>query len=262
VRPADFYRRIAALLDEGRRFATARLLDARGSVPQHPGAGMIVFPDGSIERTIGGGRFEATVILDAVRLLDSGGAIELREYALTRDDLHMYCAGVARVLLEAHRPSPELVIFGGGHVGEALGRLAAEARLFRTAVVDDREAFASRARHPSVDRVIHTDPLYQDGLPALGPWTYAVIVTRCHEVDRALLKRLAALDLAYLGMIGSETKARSMLAELADEGVARERLERVRSPIGLRLGETKEPGAVAVSILAEVVKTLNERGGP
>ena len=262
MRPHEFFARVAALLEEGRPFATARLLEAQGSVPQAPGAAMIVFPDGAIEHTIGGGRFEATVILDAVGLLEAGGAIELKEYGLTRDELRMYCAGRARVLIEAHRPAPELVIFGGGHVGEALGRLAAELRLFRTAIVDDRPQFAARERHPRVDRVIVTDPTYADRLPPLGPWTYAVVVSRCHDVDKHLVRRLALADgLAYVGMIGSQTKARSLLRELESEGVSAERLARVHAPIGLDLGATKDPAAVALSILAEVVKTLNDRTG-
>lgn len=260
MRPADFHRRVAELIEGGRRFATARLLEAKGSVPQAPGAAMIVFPDGSIEGTVGGGRFEATVILDAVRMLEDGGSIDVREYALNRDELRMFCAGRARVLIEAHAPAPELLIFGGGHVGEALGRLAAATRLFRTTVIDDRPPYAARERHPTVDRVVLTDPLYRERLPEMGPWSYAVLVTRCHDVDKALLKRLAGEDLAYLGMIGSASKARSILGELEREGVPPERLARVRSPIGLPLGATKEPGAVAVSILAEVLKTWNERG--
>jgi xanthine dehydrogenase accessory factor len=259
MRPHDFFARIASLLEAGRPFATARLVAAEGSVPQAPGAAMIVHPDGSIEWTIGGGRFEASVILDALRLLESGGAIEVKEYALTRDELRMYCAGRARVLLEAHRPAPELVVFGGGHVGEALGRLAAEMRLFRTCVVDDRAQFASRDRHPRVDRVVQTDASWREGVPPLGPWTYAVVVSRCHDVDKALVRRLAAEDLAYLGMIGSKTKARSLVRELEQEGVPADRLARVRTPIGLDLGETKDPATVALSILAEVVRFLNER---
>jgi xanthine dehydrogenase accessory factor len=259
MRPHEFFARVAALLEEGRPFATARLLDAEGSVPQAPGAAMIVFPDGSIEWTIGGGRFEATVILDALRLLEGGGAIEMKEYGLTRDELRMYCAGRARVLIEAHRPAPELVVFGGGHVGEALGRLAAELRLFRVTVIDDRPQFASRDRHPRADRVIQTDPLYRERIPPLGRWTYAVVVSRCHDVDKHLVRRLAGEDVAYVGMIGSKTKARGLLRELEAEGVPRERLERVRAPIGLDLGATKDPATVALSILAEVVKALNER---
>ncbi len=256
MRRAEFHRRIASLLEEGRSFAVARLVAARGSVPQDPGAAMIVHPGGAIEGTIMAARFEAAAALDALRLLESGGRAEVREYALTRDDLHMYCAGRATVLLEAYAPDPELVIFGGGHVGAALARLAAATGLFRVTVVDDREQYAARERHPAADRVIRTDPTYAEGLPPLGPASYVVLVTRCHDVDRALLRRLAREDVAYVGMIGSRSKAAAILAELAADGVPPERLSRVRSPIGLPLGETKDPGAVAVGILAEVVQAL------
>jgi xanthine dehydrogenase accessory factor len=259
MRLHEFFARTAALLEEGRTFATARLIGSRGSVPQEEGAAMVVHKDGALEWTIGGGRFEALVRQDALALLERGGTIELKEYALTRDELRMYCAGKASVLLEAHRPSPELLILGGGHVGEALGRLASELRVFRTTLVDDRPAYAARARHPRVDRVVLTDPQYEEGLPPLGPWTYAVIVTRCHDVDKLLLTRLAGEDLAYLGMIGSKSKAASMMREAEAEGVPRARLERVRAPIGLDLGGTKDPAAVALSILAEVTKVLHER---
>src|SRR5207253_57519 len=78
-----------------------------------------------------------------------------------------------------------------------------------------------------------------------------------HEVDKHLLKRLAALDLGYLGMIGSKSKAKSMLREAEAEGVPRDRLSRVRAPIGLDLGKTKDPAAVALSILAEVTQVLH-----
>ncbi len=258
MRDLEFQRRLTELLERRARFASARLLEVRGSVPREVGAGMIVYPDGRIESTIGGGRFEAMVIYDAVAMLERGERLAVKEYALTRDELRMYCAGRARVLIETHRPGPHLAIFGGGHVGRALGLIAPDTGLFYTTLVDDRPEFASRERHPRVDRVVLTDPTYTEGIPPLDEDTYAVVVTRCHNVDQALLRRLAPLPLPYLGLIGSRTKARSMLAELEQEGIPRERLERVRSPVGLPIGG-KEPGAVAVSILAEVIQVLNAR---
>ncbi len=260
VRPVEFFRRVAELLEKGAPFATARLLDVRGSAPQEPGAAMIVFPDQRIEGTIGGGRFEATVILDAAAALEKGEPrVEVREYALTQHELRMYCAGRVRVLVELHRSGPELLICGGGHVGQALGRLAAVSGLFHTTLVDDRAEFASRERHPTVDRLVLTDPTYREGFPALHGETYAVIVTRCHAVDKHLVKRLATEDvLPYLGLIGSRSKIASLFDELEAEGVPRAALARVRAPIGLPIGG-KEPGAVAVSILAEVVQVLNGR---
>jgi xanthine dehydrogenase accessory factor len=259
MRDATFFERVAELIRGGVAFAGARLLSVEGSVPQKPGAGMLVFPDGRIEGTIGGGRFEASVILDALALLEGRDAIATRDYAINRDELRMYCAGRAHVLIEAFRPSAELLIFGGGHVGQALGRLAADVGGFRVAVIDDRAPFADPARHPRVERVIRADPLYREGVPPLGAWTFAVVVTRCHDVDKALVARLLGEELAYVGMIGSRTKAAQLKAELAAEGVPADRLARLRSPIGLDLGDTKEPGEVALAILAEVVKARNER---
>ncbi len=256
---ARFHERVAALLRAGERFATAYLIGLEGSVPQAAGAAMIVHPDGRTEGTIGGGRFEAAVITDLLALLERAPALERRRYTLSRDALGMYCAGRAEVVLEAFAPADELVIFGGGHVGAALCRLARLVGGFRITVIDDREPYATPERHPDADRVVRTDPTYTDHLPPLGPHSYVAMVTRCHEVDRHLLARLAPLDLAYLGMIGSQAKWKQLRALLEREGIAAEHLDRVRAPIGIPLGRTKRPEDVALSILAEIVRTRNAR---
>jgi xanthine dehydrogenase accessory factor len=260
---ADFHARVAALLRSGRPFGTARLVGLEGSVPQAAGASMVVHPDGAIEGTIGGGRFEAAATTDLLGMLEDGAgrAVELKRYTLSRDELGMYCAGRAEVLLETFPAGDELVIFGGGHVGAALCRQARQVGGFRVTVVDDRLPYADPAHHPQADRVIRTDPTYAAGLPELGPWTYAVMVTRCHDVDKALLARLAPLELAYLGMIGSKAKWKQLRAILEREGADPAHLDSVHAPIGLPLGRTKRPEEVALSILAEVIKVRNERAG-
>src|SRR5262245_35002731 len=53
-------------------------------------------------------------------------------------------------------PRVRLLIVGGGHVGQAVGRFAAETD-FDVWVLDDREAFASRERFPSAERLIVGD---------------------------------------------------------------------------------------------------------
>ncbi|RME77094.1 MAG: hypothetical protein D6776_00115 [Planctomycetota bacterium] len=250
-----FHRRVAELLDAGRAFGTARLVALEGSVPQAAGAAMIVHPDGGTEGTVGGGRLEAAAITDLLGLLERGErACVLERYTLSRNELGMYCAGRAQLLLETYPPPDELVIFGGGHVGAALCRLAREVGGFRITVVDDRAPYADPARHPGADRVVHTDPSYTEDLPVLGAHSYCVVVTRCHEVDRVLVGRLAALDLAYLGLIGSAAKWRQLRALLEREGLAPQRLDRVVCPIGLPLGPTKRPEEVALSILAQLVE--------
>jgi xanthine dehydrogenase accessory factor len=72
-----------------------------------------------------------------------------------------------------------------------------------------------------------------------------------------LVARYAQRDVAYLGMIGSESKRRILMSELAVGGVDPQRLARVETPIGLPIGG-KSPGEVALSILARVVQVKNE----
>lgn len=256
---AAFYRRVGELLSSGTRFGCARLVEAKGSVPQTPSASLILYPDGSFEGTIGGGRFEAQVLSDLLAMIESDERIDYRRYGLNRNELQMFCAGEAHVLLETFRAGSELLVFGGGHVGEALAKLAREVGGFSITVVDDRATYADPKRHPRAHATAHTDASYTDNMPTLGPGSYVVLVTRCHDVDRILCKRFAVLDLAYLGMIGSKAKAASFRKLLLSEGISEEHIARIHMPIGLDLGPTKRPNDVALSILAEVVKVRQQR---
>ena len=251
-------RRTAELLGAHREFVLAHLVSVTGSVPQQVGAKMIVFADRTTEFTIGGGPFEAKVTEAAAALLRSGAGPELKEYTLSQGDLGMYCAGKATVLLEVFRPDWRLLVFGGGHVGRALARMAVETGVFETWVIDDRAEFAAPAAHPTAAAVVHTDREYRRGVPEPDARTLVVIVTRCHEVDRRLLGRFARISgpeaaLPYVGMIGSRAKVTRMRAELAAEGLPAAALDRVHMPIGLPVGG-KNPGEIAVSILAQLLQ--------
>jgi xanthine dehydrogenase accessory factor len=123
---------------------------------------------------------------------------------------------------------------------------------FEVAVVDDRIKYASRERFPEVDQ-LEVGPIAELAPRlALGDNAYVVIVTRGHTSDEEALRAFIGLETAYLGLIGSVTKAEKILKRLEQDGVPRERLERVHSPIGLDLGGGT-PGEIAVSIVAEML---------
>jgi xanthine dehydrogenase accessory factor len=88
---------------------------------------------------------------------------------------------------------------------------------------------------------------------------HVVIVTRCHQTDEACLRHVLDEDRepASVGVVASKRKARVLLAKLLQDGYARERVERVRSPIGLDIG-AETPEEIAVSIVGEI---LALRGG-
>jgi len=248
--------------------ATAR------SAPRDAGAKMIVATDGSTAGTVGGGPLEAIVIEEAVALLREGGPSGERRYALTTagdaaepirpgqpipDDLGMKCGGEVTVFLDAVRPAARVVLYGAGHVGERVATLAAEIGL-ETAVVDDREKFATRDRFPRA-RELRCVDLAQDPLGGIapGPADFVVILTRCHALDEGVLEAALQSRARYVGLIGSRRKVALILRNIARR-LGRDPREdpRLHAPIGLRLGD-KTPGEIAISILAEIL--LLKSGG-
>jgi xanthine dehydrogenase accessory factor len=255
--PETIHRRISDLLRERRNFVVATILEVKGSAPQRAGARMIIHSDGTFEFTIGGGTFEAEVLQDAIAAFHEDKPIH-REYRLTKDDIGMYCQGLVKVMFESYSPGQHLMIFGGGHVGQALSRLAAAAELFSVTVIDDRAEFANSEKHPDADAVILTDRNFVKDIPASDDQTYLVIVTRCHATDMILVERYLKQPAAYLGLIGSSAKIRQFRKELTDKGISEKLLDRVHAPIGLPIGG-KDPAEVAISILAELVQVKNQK---
>jgi xanthine dehydrogenase accessory factor len=79
-----------------------------------------------------------------------------------------------------------------------------------------------------------------------------VVATQGHD-DEDVLERAVAARPAYLGLVGSRRRGATVLGYLADRGVPRDQLERVRVPAGLDLGSTTHQ-EIAVAILAELVQ--------
>ena len=156
------------------------------------------------------------------------------------------------------QPRCRLVIVGGGHVGQAVGRLAADLE-FDIWVVDDRQEFTSKERFPLAERRIAGD--IEDVLPALEitPDTYCLIVTRGHNHDQRALYHLAQRGARYVGLIGSRRKIKLIFDDLVGEGIATEALAQVYAPLGIDIGSQTVP-EIAVSICAELVSHRNRNG--
>ncbi|MEX2114374.1 MAG: XdhC family protein [Pirellulales bacterium] len=152
-------------------------------------------------------------------------------------------------------PRCRLVIVGGGHVGQAVGNLAAELD-FDVWVVDDRAEFVTEDRFPRAERRI--GGTMADVLPGLEitPSTYCLIVTRGHNHDEEALYHLVDRGARYVGMIGSKRKIKLIFDDLLAEGVSAEALARVHAPVGLDIG-SQTVMEIAVSITAELVAHRN-----
>ena len=249
----DVYEEIVRLRREGRRGALATIVNVRGSIPSFQTAKMLVRDDGTIAGTIGGGCVEAEVWQAAREVMESEKPRTLT-FNLNQDpkyDTGLVCGGTLEIFVEPVLPRATLYLFGAGHVAYNLCRVAALAG-FDVVVVDDRESFANRERFPEA-RDIYADD-FERVLPqlAVNDSSFLVIVTRGHRDDMRVLRWAVEQPARYVGMIGSQRKFLSVCRELERQGVDRERLERVYSPVGLDLGAVT-PEEIAVAIAAEMI---------
>jgi xanthine dehydrogenase accessory factor len=253
----DIYQEISARRAEGKSFVLATLIRTTGSVPRDVGAKMLVYADGSIAGTIGGGKFEKQIIEDCLTLFESKTPHLLKGYRLEDggpETLGMFCGGEADVFMELFGQSENLIIFGGGHVGRDLARVASGLE-FKIAIVDDRPEILAQYQPPI--QTVLTDYNYQANYPQIDGNSYVVIVTHGHRCDREVLQKVIDKKCAYIGMIGSKTKISKTYALLEEAGVDKALLQAVHSPIGMDIG-AEGPYEIAVAIAAEIIKVRSK----
>jgi len=258
----EVFAAVADALERGEPAALVTIVSTTGSTPQRVGAKMLVFGDGRIVGTIGGGCYENDAFGKAREAIASR-AQQLVHYELSDDfaqETGLICGGQMDVYIEPIEPSPELYIIGGGHVGFHLARVAHEVG-FRVHVIDDREKFANAERFPTAVEVIVDDIPSWIARVSLPAHAYAVIVTRGHTNDLEALRALAPRELRYLGLIGSRAKVARIYDALVADRIPAGTLKRVNAPIGLDIGAVT-PQEIAVSILAELIAVKHGKTHP
>lgn len=154
-------------------------------------------------------------------------------------------------IIEYLEASPEVIMFGAGHVGHAVAQCAALAG-FRVTVVDDRPEYAAPVRFPESRRILCSDFLESFADLDISPRTFIVIATRGHRHDETILEQALTTPARYLGMIGSRRKVQIIRDRLRARGCSISDLNRLHSPVGLAIGALT-PGEIAVSIVAEMI---------
>jgi xanthine dehydrogenase accessory factor len=155
-------------------------------------------------------------------------------------------------------PRVTLLIVGGGHVGQAVGKLAADVD-FEVWVLDDRESYASRSRFPAAHRLIVGDigTSLKQIEAEITPSFFCIIVTRGHAHDEEALYHLATTRAGYVGMIGSKRKIKLIYDDLLAKNIPESVLAKVHAPLGFDIGSQTVP-EIAVSIVAELIACRNK----
>jgi xanthine dehydrogenase accessory factor len=254
----DILRKASELKDAGVRAALATVIECGGSTPAVVGAKMLVSESGECFGTVGGGPSEQRVKEKCMEALATGVPQKVLLDLSGKDPGlgGQACGGRMEVFVEPVLPPPQLVIFGAGHISNALAPLARTCG-FRVVVTDDREAYASTARFPEADETVVSDYRSVFGKVSVDLNSYLVILTASHESDEIVLEESLKRPCRYVGMIGSKKKVAGLFETLKGRGVTDEKLSQVHSPIGLSIG-ARTPQEIAVSIMGELIRVRNQ----
>ena len=226
------------------------VLETRGSAPREAGTRMCVSAT-EVRGTIGGGNLEYTALKIAREMLLSGEPMRERRFALG-DSLGQCCGGAVTLRfsltdeVEADQPLFDVVLFGAGHVGKEVARIL-ERLPCRLTWIDPRPEVFPASVNAKV--VIEEEPAWMvDEAPA---GAFYLVMTHSHALDLEIVERvLKRSDFAFLGLIGSETKAAKFRLRLQQKNISSERLT---CPIGL-VKAGKHPAEVAVSAVAQLLE--------
>lgn len=241
VRPGDdvsYFRSLAELMTSGSGYTEAVIIDREKAGSGRDADRILLDERANVLATRGSGEIPPALI-EHFRWLDE----RPRPYV---------AAGIS--FLPRLKRS-RLLVVGGGHIGQKVAELAAEAD-FDVWVVDDREQYCNPERFPQAKRLI-VDQIDTalSGLE-IDTNTFCIVVTRGHNHDEEALYHLAETPARYVGMIGSKRKVKLIFDDLLREGISREALARVRAPLGLDIG-SQTVAEIAVSIAAELIAMRN-----
>ena len=249
-----FFSRVIELTEARKKFVTVTLVDGRGSVPQETGAKMLVDPDGLVSGTVGGGKIENQALQYAQKMLLENSELPSRgmvTWNLQRD-IGMTCGGEVSLFFESYfNKTWNIAVFGAGHVAQALVRtlLTLDCNIY---CIDSRAKWIEKLpKHVSLKAICREDMASE--VATLPENCSIVSMTQGHSTDVPVLKEVFSVDkFAFVGVIGSAVKAARIRKELLELNVPSEKLDRLRCPVGLDIGNNT-PAEIAISIAAQLL---------
>ena len=238
------FEEIVRLKNEGNSSLLGTLVGEEGRAAWSETPRIIVNEDGGTLGSLGDASLDNQVQAVAAETLKSGTS-SLLELKKDRE------AAPKLVFAEPLTPQPTVYIFGAGHIGFAVSKIA-KMTGFRVSVIDDRPAYACAARFPEADEFFVEDPADMVPRLNLNKVSYLVIACRGHLEDQRVLAQAVNTPAGYIGMLGSRKKTKTVFSNLKSEGITQAALDRIHSPIGLPIS-TETPEEIAVSIMAEII---------
>ena len=253
-----FFEALNELAESGQPFVAVTVVDTLGSTPQDRGAKMLVTEAGRHYGTVGGGKIEARAIEEALAMLRDDAAPKTRfhQWSLEKD-IGMTCGGIVRVYFEIFNVTRwNIVVFGAGHVAAALVGVL-QTLDCRITCIDPRSEWLERLPASPKLRRVHTADMPAE-VAKIPDGSFVLLMTMGHTTDKPiLLEILRTRTFPYLGVIGSNAKAKRLRQDILDAGLSEELTTAFHCPVGLQIG-SNHPHEIAISIAAQMLQVRGE----
>jgi xanthine dehydrogenase accessory factor len=250
----EIYKEIMSIQLNGGEAALATIISTKNHTPRHVSSKMLIKSNGQTIGTIGGGRLENKLCMEAMNVIRDG-VPKIIHFDLTgqrNNDIDMECGGIMDVFIEPIKSKPSLYIFGGGHISIPLSKII-KMTGFKVFIIDNRKEYANADRFPEADGLIckNFNEVLQD--ITINESSYIVIVTTEHKYDEQVLEMVIRSNAKYIGMVGSPKKRDIIFSNIISRGIPADLFKRVHCPVGIKIN-SETPEEIAVSIAAEIIK--------
>lgn len=247
---SEFVKKLEELNRSGEEFVICTVIESIGSSPQKAGSKMIVTTDGESYGTVGGGLVEVKTIEKAKEMLKSRLPPSLINFELNEKGEGL-CGGSMKIYLEGIYKKFKLLIFGAGHVSEAVCDIMTKLG-YHISVFDNRE---ERLQLPSFKNCSTICAEYSEleRHIATDDNTDILIMTPNHQYDFEVAKKLLKMNFRSIGLLGSKRKRLELMEFLRSADFNDEEISKIRIPVGLEIG-SHTPYEIAISIAAEFIK--------
>ncbi len=229
-----------------------------GSTPCFVSSRMIVTKEKEIFGTIGGGKLEFLAIDESIKALKENRIIETT-YTLGAE-FEQCCGGKVELIIEPMNQSPELFLFGAGHIGIEICQLLKDTP-FKVHLIDSRNDWIFNL---DLDKSIESCTVDTNDFKTFkdavnwGNNCYVLVMTHDHTIDFEIIAMALQNETKFLGLIGSKTKCVRFNNMLINELSIKEGMTNVVCPIGLDIGGNS-PKEIAISVVAQLLQRHYEK---
>ena len=259
--------KLTSNIDYKKNIIKAKIINVKGSSPNKINDFMLVAPK-DIFGTIGGGNLEYLVIEESKLMLKNKSKRKKLNIPLG-PGIGQCCGGYVEIILTKHKNTDaaikdekvndsfkeDLYIFGAGHIGQALIETLGNLN-FNTYLIDSREEYLKMSVNKDVNYLLSKEPWKV--VNKLKDNAYYVVLTHSHEYDLKILNEILTKKFTFVGLIGSTTKKKRFFKRLTENGHDKNIIKKIECPIGVDIGNSKDPNEIAFSIITRLIYLKNQ----